>query len=143
MRPIPALVWASWSGSRRTRVPPDALVSGGVFLFDVAGPGRHGLDGIRFHERDDWVLVNQVQESNDHTRLDRRITIFRATGPGAQTYRRSDEHHVLRLYEPSELMELLARASFEVELLSSYGATTDSTPMGGWTVVLARRPAGS
>jgi len=117
----------------------DALAPDGVFLFDVAGPGRHGPDGIRFHDHEDWVLVNQVEESADHTTLDRRITIFRVTGPGGSTYRRSDEHHVLRLYEPSALQEILTRAGFEVELLPSYGATTDSTPLEGWTVALARR----
>jgi SAM-dependent methyltransferase len=115
----------------------DALAPGGVFLFDVAGPGRHGPDGIRFHDRDDWVLVNQVVESPDHSTLDRRITIFKDQGEGA--YRRSDEHHVLRLYEPDALSELLTRSDFTVDLLPSYGTATDSTPTHGWTVVLARR----
>jgi SAM-dependent methyltransferase len=117
----------------------DALAPDGVFLFDVAGPGRHGPDGIRFHDHADWFLANRVEESADHTTLDRRITLFRVTGPGESTYRRSDEHHMLRLYDPSALTEVLTRTGFETELLPSYGATTDSTPMSGWTVVLARR----
>jgi hypothetical protein len=116
-----------------------ALAPGGVFLFDVAGPGRHGPDGVRFHDRDDWILVNRVEESADHSTLDRRITIFRTSGKsGDGAYRRTDEHHVLRLYEPATLIEVLRGAGFEAELLASYGSTTESTPIAGWTVVLAR-----
>jgi SAM-dependent methyltransferase len=114
----------------------DTLAPGGVFLFDVAGPGRHGPDGIKFHDHEDWFLANRVEESADHATLHRRITIFMDTGDGR--YRRSDEHHVLRLYEPEALMELLTHAGFTAEFLTSYGATTASTPLAGWTVVLAR-----
>ncbi len=115
----------------------DSLVPGGVFLFDVSDPGRHGPDGVRFHDHEDWFLANRVEESDDHTTLHRRITIFKDGGDGA--YRRSDEHHVLRLYEPDALSERLTRAGFTVDRLPSYGTATVSTPLRGWTVVLARR----
>jgi predicted TPR repeat methyltransferase len=119
----------------------EALASGGVFLFDVAGPGRHGRDGIahRYHDHDDWTLYMQAEESGDHTTLDRRITIFRKSDePGSGGFRRSDEHHVLRLYEPGAVLDALARAGFEATFSDAYGASSRSTPDAGWTVVVAR-----
>lgn len=119
----------------------EALAPGGVFLFDVAAPGRHGPDRVahRCHDHDDWTLNMQAEESVDHTTLDRRITIFRKTDePGTGRYRRSDEHHVLRLYEPGAVLDTLARAGFEATVSDAYGSSSTSTPAGGWTVVIAR-----
>jgi SAM-dependent methyltransferase len=118
-----------------------ALASGGVFLFDVAAPGRHGPDRVahRYHDHNDWTLSMRAEESADHTTLDRRITIFRKVDePGPGRYRRSDEHHVLRLYEPGAVIDALARAGFEAASLDAYGSSSRSTPAGGWAVVVAR-----
>jgi predicted TPR repeat methyltransferase len=118
----------------------EALASGGVFLFDVAAPGRHGRDRIahRFHDHDEWTLSMQAEESADHTMLDRHITIFRKSDEPGSGYRRSDEHHVLRLYEPGAVLDALARAGFEATISGAYGASSKSTPDAGWTVVVAR-----
>jgi SAM-dependent methyltransferase len=115
-----------------------SLEPGGVFLFDVATPGRHGPDRLaqRFHDQDTWTLVMRAVESDDATRLDRYITIFSRTEIG--TYRRTDEHHVLRLYEPEALVAMLEPAGFDVQLLDGYGSPTPSTPPEGWVVGLAR-----
>ena len=84
-----------------------ALDPAGVFLFDVATPGRHGVDVVRkFHEREDWSMFVRLEE-HDGT-LDRRMTTFRATGEDG-LYRRTDEHHVLRLYDPAALTAALER----------------------------------
>jgi SAM-dependent methyltransferase len=125
-----------------------ALVPHGIFVFDVAMPGRHGPSDRRtvFHDREDWSLVNATDE-HDHT-LDRRIVVFRRTPPsggaGAGLYRRTDEHHVLRLYEPVEVERVLRAAGFSVERLAGYGpSATRSTPASGWAVFRARaRTAG-
>jgi SAM-dependent methyltransferase len=120
---------------RRVRA---SLEYGGVFLFDVATPGRHGPDRVanRFHDRETWTLFMHAVESDDAARLDRSITIFRRADDGS--YTRTDEHHVLRLYEPAALVAMLERARFDVQVLDRYAAVTTSTPSTGWVVILAR-----
>jgi hypothetical protein len=75
----------------------------------------------------------RTDESEDGTTLDRFVTIFRKLEDG--TYRRTDEHHVLRLYEPGEVVDLLHRAGFDVQVLDSY--RDRPTPVPGWKVFLA------
>jgi SAM-dependent methyltransferase len=120
-------------GRVRTSLEPD-----GIFLFDVATPGRYGPDRVanRLHDRDAWTLFMHAVESDDARRLDRFVTIFRRTETGS--YERTDEHHVLRLYEPAMLVAGLEAAGFAVEVLDSYGAPTPSTPAAGWVVIFAR-----
>jgi SAM-dependent methyltransferase len=115
-----------------------SLEPGGIFLFDVATSGRYGPDRVanRLHDRDTWTLFMHAVESDDGRRLDRFVTIFRRTETGS--YERTDEHHVLRLYEPAMLVAGLEAAGFAVEVLDSYGAPTPSTPAAGWVVILAR-----
>jgi SAM-dependent methyltransferase len=117
----------------------DALTPGGVFLFDVATPGRNlGLEvRERIHDHDDWTLVMRATESGN--RLDRRITIFSLEPDGH--WSRIDEHHVAHLYDPGELTAALERIGFDVETRPSYGEHRgDSTPPSGWTVVVATKP---
>jgi SAM-dependent methyltransferase len=112
------------------------LAPRGVFLFDVATPGRAGPDGGRqlFIDRELWTLYMRSKESGDT--LERAITIFRATGAGG--YRRTDEQHILRLYEPDTVLDALKRAGFTARLLDRYSPSPSaSTPAAGWTVVLA------
>jgi SAM-dependent methyltransferase len=118
----------------------DALAPGGIFLFDVATPGRNlGLDvRERAHVHDDWVLVLRATEDGD--RLDRRITIFSRGSDGR--YDRSDEHHVTRLVDADRLRAALETIGFRVETRPSYGADrSDATPPMGWTVFVASKPA--
>lgn len=125
-----------------------ALAPGGIFVFDVALPGRHGPSNRRtvFHDREDWSLAISAEE-HDHT-LDRRIVVFRRTpssgGALAGLYRRTDEHHVLRLYDPGAVERVLRAAGFIVERRAGYGpSATRSTPASGWAVFVARaRPSG-
>jgi SAM-dependent methyltransferase len=117
-----------------------ALAPGGIFLFDVATPGRNlGLEvRERVHVNDDWVLVLHATEHGN--RLDRRITIFSRGSDGR--YDRTDEHHVVRLFDPDRLGTTLATIGFAVETLPSYGPDrSDSTPPMGWTVFVAAKPA--
>jgi SAM-dependent methyltransferase len=118
----------------------DALAPGGVFLFDVATPGRNlGMEvRERIHDHDDWMLCMRATEMGN--RLDRRITIY-TLEPNGQ-YSRIDEHHVTHLYEPDGLQAVLTSIGFEVETRDSYGSDrSDSTPPSGWTVVVATKPA--
>ena len=99
-----------------------------------------------FHDREDWSLA-MVADEHEHT-LDRRIVVFRRTpsadGTGAGLYRRTDEHHVLRLYDPPDVERVLGEAGLDVERRAGYGpSATRSTPASGWAVFVARaRSAG-
>ena len=118
----------------------DALAPGGVLLFDVATPGRNlGMEmRERIHDHEDWMLCMRATEIGN--RLDRRITIFSREGDGH--WSRIDEHHVTHLYDPDELQAMLTKIGFEIETRPLYGEQRgDSTPLSGWTVVVATKPA--
>jgi len=117
----------------------DALVPGGVFVFDVATPGRNlGMEvRERIHDADEWMLCMRATEIGN--RLDRRITIYTREPDGH--YSRIDEHHVTHLYDPDALRAALEEIGYEVETRPSYGFDrSDSTPPSGWTVVVAAKP---
>jgi hypothetical protein len=121
---------------RRVRA---SLAPGGVFLLDAAGPGRLGPDKQRdvWHEHDDWTLFMRAVESDDGRRLDRHIAIFRRVD--GDRFRRTLEHHVLRLYEPDEVVAQLEAAGFRVETRRDYGdESVGFMPITGWCVFVAR-----
>jgi SAM-dependent methyltransferase len=112
-----------------------ALEPGGLFLFDVAVPGRV-LGGRQrlFAEGDDWaVLVSSVE---DRTRgmLTRTITSFRRVGA---LYRRDQEVHVQRLLSGPKLAAQLRSIGFKVRILRGYGQLRFGRGNVGF---LARRP---
>jgi SAM-dependent methyltransferase len=109
-----------------------ALEPGGRFVFDLAGPGRNGPDRrlMRVHEGAGWLLAMIADEDEARTRLDRRISIFSGPAPGG-TWRRTDEHHVLRLLAPDDVVPLLVGAGFEVTVRPDYG---DGPGLAGWAV---------
>lgn len=119
-----------------------ALRPGGVLLFDVALPGRHGAarHNAQFHDAATWALGMNTTESDDGTSLERTIAIF-ASEKSGDRYRRHDERHTLRLYEAAKMREVLTSAGFVVEISDSYGSQpTRSTLPAGWAVFLARKP---
>jgi SAM-dependent methyltransferase len=116
----------------------DALEPGGVFLFDIATPGREQGTRQQFHDQDDWSLYMRAEETGD--RSDRFITIFRKNADGC--YVRSDEHHVLRLYEPEGAADALRRAGLDADVRDDYAnVPPDLPPIPGWKVIVARKPA--
>jgi len=97
-----------------------ALRPGGLFLLDVAEPGRGRRAPRRtWHEGPDWLLCVEAAEAPDERVLRRRITVFRQAD-GA--WRRSDELHRLRLYPRQEVLDLLASTGFHTRLLAGYGS---------------------
>jgi len=95
----------------------ESLTPGGLFLFDVAGPGRvPKRTQTLFKETEDWAVGVHLEE--DGQRLIRRISSFRKVG---DVYRRDFEEHRQRLYRPAEMMRLLRDAGFSVRRLSAYG----------------------
>jgi SAM-dependent methyltransferase len=112
----------------------EALAPGGVFLFDVATPGRvpGGIQrGVR--QTPDWVCVVEAEEDAARQQLTRRITTFRKAG---QHYRRDDEVHRLRLYEPREIIDSLRTLGFSVRRTRGYGGLAFPP---GWVGFVARK----
>jgi hypothetical protein len=115
--------------------------SSGLFLFDLAGPGRAGPEGSRTtsRETDGWFMTATSTESAGGTRLDRSISLFQR-GPDGR-YDRVDEQHTLVLYDPHRVEDLCLGHGFAVRRRARYGsAATASTPPSGWTVFEAIRP---
>ena len=111
-----------------------ALVRGGVLLFDVSVHGRSGPDRLRvqFHDRPGWSVG--VRETEDETAVTRAIATFRLQDDGR--YERTDERHVLHLYDPAWLRSTLEDAGFDAEIRDGY---EPGESMAGWVVVVARR----
>jgi len=98
-----------------------ALAPGGLFIFDVAGPGRAGPSGSSsaFRIGPDWAVASTTTEDRRTRQLTRRVTTFRKVGAG---YRRREEVHRLRLYSAADVMRLLRHAGFSVRGVAGYGA---------------------
>lgn len=111
-----------------------ALRPGGLFVFDIAEPGRGKGVRQRHRQGNDWAALSDVDEDTETDRLTRRITIFRKRG---RAYMRSQEVHVLQLYKRSEVAAELRSAGFRVRLLSGYG---DQTMFPGCVGFMARKP---
>src|ERR687894_924721 len=75
----------------------DALVPGGVFVFDVLGPGQvpPGTRARGFRVGDDWAVLAEREEDAERGTMERRIVSFRKAGV---CYRRDEEGHRVRLY---------------------------------------------
>ena len=115
----------------------DALVPGGVFIFDALGPGQvaPGAKARGFRVGEDWAVLSEREEDAKRGTMERRIVSFRKVG---ELYRRDDETHRVRLYEPAELHAGLEGAGFEARTMRSYGGY----PLAqGHTAFVARRPA--
>jgi hypothetical protein len=67
--------------------------------------------------------------------MERRIVSFRKAG---ECYRRDEEVHRVRLYDPTELSAELERARFQVRTMRSYGGHQLSE---GHAAFVARKPA--
>src|SRR5437879_2542668 len=117
----------------------DALVPGGLFIFDVAGPGRIPGPGIqrKWWEGPEWAVLVAAEEDRRRRILTRRITSFRKIGT---LYRRDEEVHRQRLYLPSQMARQLRGCGFRVRTLRGYGEMR--FPPGNFGF-LARKPSPS
>lgn len=111
-----------------------ALTPGGLLAFDLAAPGRGGPTGTREQlvEGDDWVMHFRATEDAGARLLRRRMVIFWREGAH---YRRVDELHELRLYEPADVGALVRDAG--LRLLPDPELPG---PPEGWFAVLAQKP---
>jgi SAM-dependent methyltransferase len=115
----------------------DSLAPGGVFIFDVLGPGQvqPGTRAKGFSVGEDWAVLTEREEDAERGTMERRIVSFRKAG---ECYRRIDEVHRVRLYDPPELAAELERAGFRVRTMRSYG---DLPLEEGHTAFAAQKPA--
>jgi hypothetical protein len=97
-----------------------SLQSRGVFLCDVAEPGRvPGKSPVRtYFEGNDWAVLVSLDEDRKRKFLARTITTFRQIG---ELYRRDQEVHCQRLLLGTELAEQLRSIGFRVRVLPGYG----------------------
>jgi SAM-dependent methyltransferase len=115
----------------------EALVPGGVFVFDVLGPGQvpPGTTKKGFSVGDDWAVLSELEEDPERGTMERRIVSFRKVG---EYYRRDEEVHRVRLYGTSGLSAELEHVGFRVQTMRSYGTLPLSE---GHTAFVARKPA--
>jgi SAM-dependent methyltransferase len=113
-----------------------ALRPGGVFVFDVAEPGRGGGRGPRQRnfQGEDWALLLETEEDRHEAILTRRMTTFRRVG---RLYRRGEEIHRLHLYRGAEIVTALRRLGFRNRRLRGYG---DFRLPRGLVGIVARKP---
>ena len=112
-----------------------ALEPGGLFLFDVAVPGRvRGGSQRLFAEGEDWAVLVSTVEDRKRGILTRTITTFRQVG---ELYRRDHEVHVQRLLSGPTLADQLRNVGFKVRILRGYGQLRFGRGHVGF---LARRP---
>jgi SAM-dependent methyltransferase len=97
-----------------------ALCPGGLFLLDVAEPGRVPGSGVQKSHREgpSWAVLVDMEEDRARRLLTKRITSFRKVG---QRYRRHHEVHRLRLLPGKEVAGRLRDVGFPVRVLRAYG----------------------
>jgi len=99
-----------------------ALVPGGVFLFDIATPGRvpHPSGVWKSHVgAADWSVLVTAEEDRKRNLLTRHIVSFRKVG---ELYRRDEEVHRLRLIPRTDAAKMLREVGFRVRVLRAYGS---------------------
>ncbi len=112
-----------------------ALWPGGVFLFDVAGPGRVAGGGpvTTTWVGEDCAVVSTAVEQKRGT-LTRSVSTFRKVGGRIRT---GEETHEQRLIPAARVLEQLRKAGFKARTLQGYDGERFAP---GHSVFLARRP---
>src|SRR5215204_3844843 len=97
----------------------DALVPGGVFVFDVLGPGQvpPGTRARGFRVGEDWAVLAEREEDIEQGTMERRIVSFRKV---EEHYRRDEEVHRVRLFDPPRLSAKLYPSGFLFRAMRSY-----------------------
>ena len=97
----------------------EQLPPGGQFLFDVIVESP--LDAMNYQscrKGEDWAVLVSTEEQPGQGKLNREITVFRQMNG---EYRRTEESHLVRVYNVDELSELLIQAGFTVTVTNQYG----------------------
>jgi len=116
----------------------DALLPGGLLLFDLAEPGRvpDPQPPARHLEGEDWAITFAAQEIKAPPMLVRTMKTVRRGPDGPRT---DEEKHHLLLYRREDVEAILREAGLEVEIRDGYAA---DLVYPGLPVYLARKPGG-
>ena len=116
---------------------PAMLEPGGLFAFDLAGPGRiPGSEPVRgWSEGDDWAILVEAIEDRAGAVLTRRMTTFRQVD-GA--WRRGHETHRQRLHRPLAVAGRLRDLGLRVRIRQGWRGTRFAP---GHFVVMANQGA--
>jgi len=95
----------------------NALAPNGLFIFDLAEPGRSRDRQQSFREDSDWACLVQYEHDSLRQQLTRRIITFRKIG---DSYRRHEEHHRLQLYDGTTVATVMREIGFQVQLVRAY-----------------------
>ncbi|MCB0688328.1 MAG: class I SAM-dependent methyltransferase [Saprospiraceae bacterium] len=92
----------------------------GMLIFDFLTPAvvTDGHLAKRIIERENWSMFVSLDKDAANEILTRDITLFFKTG---KFYRRSQEIHRQRLYDPERLKQILQELGFVVDFVQSYG----------------------
>jgi SAM-dependent methyltransferase len=114
-----------------------ALRPGGLFVLDLAGPGRASGDvpARSWAQGVDWAILVETEEDPRRRLLTRRMTTFRGSGRG---WRRGGETHHQRLHPSSEIRTRLHRVGFRVRIRRGYAGERFAP---GHYVVVASKPS--
>jgi SAM-dependent methyltransferase len=113
-----------------------ALAPSGLFILDVAEPGRVSGPGPfrTYMEGRDWAVLVTNEEDQRRRFLTRTITSFRRCG---ELYRRDHEIHRQRLIARAEVARQLRSIGFRVRVLQGYGKLRFGPGHGG---LIAAKP---
>jgi SAM-dependent methyltransferase len=96
-----------------------ALRPGGVLVFDALVADRGAPMCYRnWRQGEDWAVLSDVDEDQTRARLTRTITTFRRV---EKEWRRSQETHVLRVFERKVLEGALRAAGLTCRVSPSFG----------------------
>lgn len=112
-----------------------ALWPGGIFLFDLAGPGRvpDGGPVTNTLVGDDWATIVTASEDRRGL-LTRHITNLRKVDGAIRV---TEEEHLQRLIAPAKAQEMLRKIGFRVRTAQGYRGERAAV---AHTVFIARRP---
>jgi SAM-dependent methyltransferase len=96
----------------------DALLPGGVFLFDFMASAEGRTYPAKSRAGHDWAIVVRASYDRATSVLTRDITTFRKAG---HEYRKAHETHRITIYAAADIRRLLERAGFRVTMRRSYG----------------------
>jgi SAM-dependent methyltransferase len=117
----------------------EALEPGGLFLFDIATPGRAPRSGSHTAAAQTaaWTVIAASDADPARRILTRRITTFLHEESG---YRRADEVHRITLHAPGEVAASLRAAGFRVRRLRAYGERPFPRGVAGFLATPAPAP---